>query len=1209
MRKFLSFAALLALLSGCAQADGVNEKLPVAVDAPETLYAEFDTESGDKEDETRTYVVDEWMLRWHEGDEISFFPVTYNMRYRFNGETGDNGGSFSKLTTDLVTGNELPTRYALYPYQDYTTISDEGRITYHFPDQQIYGEKSFGRGANVMVAETENHDDNVLRFKNVGGYLKLQIYSSEQRWLDYIELEGNNGERITGEAYIESSYGWDPWVEMSENAGTMLTLDCVDTEHWVDIAISTDPENPTDFWFVLPPTYFDNGITVRIYDTEGNICTKSTYNWIPVERNCIQPLSTFEFVADGGNQGGEDGPSYDDGVIYYDNFDGEEATKTYGSSGTSWPYIDEFPQFANPVGPAAENVTYSGRGITVRSNSTSNSQYSDYAGSGSNNLFFGNSAENAELIISDIILDTTQKNYKLTFGAQKYLIEGGTFQTNEFHVFISSDYGSNWQELEYSYAGTEEGQWNVATAEISFDVVPETLYIGFLADVAAAYRIDDVCLEASNGGGNEDFSVSFDIEYGDNNLAFVTAIPNFNSNYYFNIIGKDILEYYGVYGNDDETMQLLAMGMDVINSSNWTRVKVLTPGHEYVAVAFNVDAYNGVFQEVFSIPEVEPVDPSTLFTYDNLETTTTGFSMDVTSMSDNNNVWGYYVWEKRRFDETIANDPKGAIVSRSYAQLGNLMVDYGYSYDEFFTFMEDFMGGYHSRNISWFEPLENNTEYVVVMFYMNPDVFNPLYVHDYNYVAVPFKTNAPESDSTPMLDIAISNFSYNGESYSLSFNIKTDYSAMDLLIGVQLWESFDFEKYWDPNDWSQIKGFFIIRESIEAYKLAAAKSDEGAIISYNNLNRQELVFFFEAKNYDNASTYYAIHITDDMFPTEPTVIPVNPEDCEWADVYLSLPTEEDAVNGWYPYQHVFIHIAGTDIVSGRIAFVNADDTSVEDILANLGQSLDASWLETINSGSVLGLVAAAGPSSVCRLVAELTNANGDIVRFDRVITTTEAVPYPDMEKWVGTWSLSADQVVNWTYVDGAYNGPILIDQSATYDITIEPATDIAYNIVRVYGLTSLTTSNGEPISVLAYIHNDGYLILETGTASIEQINESEFTYWLPYVQTSNGVEVIPAYSDALYLTLSEDGLTATTASRGSIEYNGEVYDVIGMDVFAFDGNTGAIREMFNPETMPEVNSPAGNITLTRTSSAAKAAYAPTKRTSVANGTFKIEMVK
>ncbi|MBP3547403.1 MAG: starch-binding protein [Alistipes sp.] len=1125
MRKFLSFAAVLALLSGCAQSDGVNDRLPITVDTPETLYAEFDNERGENEDETRTYVEDEWMLRWHEGDEISFFPVTYNMCYRFNGQTGDNGGTFSKLTTDIVTGNELPTRYAVYPYREDTKISDEGHITYYFPEEQQWAEKSFGRGANVMVAATENHDDNVLRFKNVGGYLKLQIYSPEQRWLDYLVLEGNNGERIAGEARIEAYYDGEPWVEMTENASTRITYDCVDTQHWVDLAISTDAENPTDLWIVLPPTYFDNGITVRIYDTEGNVCTKSTNNWIPIDRNYVQPLSTFEFVADGDNGGEEDAQI----KIYGD------VSATGWMNCNAWIWDDGGANYTGGSWP----------GLALEAEEVDGKMYYAFE------------------VAPEMVGSTVN-----------VIFNNGSEQTVDINgVELNDDVFITLTEVDAS------GKW-LATVAYGAGEVP--------------------------GGGGvdnpEDFSVSFDIEYGDNNLAVVTAMPNFISNYYFNIIGKDILEYYGVYGNDDETMQLLAMCMDFINSSNWTREKVLTPGHEYVAVAFNVDAYNGVFQEVFSIPEVEPVDPSTLFTYDNLETTTTGFSMDVTSMSDNNNVWGYYVWEKRRFDETIANDPKGAIVSLSYAQLGNLMSDYGYSYDEFFTFMEDVMGGYHSRNISWFEPLENNTEYVVVMFYMNPDVFYPIYVHDYNYVAVPFKTNAPESDSTPMLDIAISNFSYNGESYSLSFNIKTDYSAMDLLIGAQLWESFDFEKYWDPNDWSQIEGFFF-RKSIEAYKLAAAKSDEGATISYNNLNRQELVFFFEAKNYDNASTYYAIHITDDMFPTEPT--PVNPEDCEWADVYLSLPTEEDAANGWYPYQHFFIHIAGTDIVSGRYFILNDTEVTIEKAL-EYSYAFDASWLETINSGSVLGLVAEAGPSSVCRLVAELTNANGDIVRFDRVITTTEAVPHPDMEKWVGTWSLSADQVVNWIYVDGAYNGPTLIDQSATYDITIEPRIDIAYNAVEVYGLTSLTTSNGEPISVLATINNDGYLVLEAGTVPIEQINESEFTYWFPYVQTSNGVEVIPHYIAALYLTLSEDGLTATTASRGSIEYNGEVCDVIGMDVFAYDGYT--VRTLYNPETMPEVITPAGNITMTRTSSAATASYAPAKRAATRN-MVQIELVK
>ena len=37
-------------------------------------------------------------------------------------------------------------------------------------------------------------------------------------------------------------------------------------------------------------------------------------------------------------------------LLYSDNFDGKEATKEYGS-GSSWPYIDQFPEFANPEGP------------------------------------------------------------------------------------------------------------------------------------------------------------------------------------------------------------------------------------------------------------------------------------------------------------------------------------------------------------------------------------------------------------------------------------------------------------------------------------------------------------------------------------------------------------------------------------------------------------------------------------------------------------------------------------------------------------------------------------------------------------------------------------------------------------------------------------------------------------------------------------------
>ena len=184
-------------------------------------------------------------------------------------------------------------------------------------------------------------------------------------------------------------------------------------------------------------------------------------------------------------------------LLYSDDFDGEEATKTYGS-GSSWPYIDQFPQFANPEGPAAENVTYTGKGVSVRANSTSDSQYSDYAGSGSNNIFFGSSAY---FQVNNITLTEGQKNFKLTFGSEKYTQDGdSTFKPEEFRIYVSKD-GNAWAEVkEYTFAGTEGGRWNVATAEFSLTSSTETLYLKFAASVASVYRLDDVKFYTGNGG-------------------------------------------------------------------------------------------------------------------------------------------------------------------------------------------------------------------------------------------------------------------------------------------------------------------------------------------------------------------------------------------------------------------------------------------------------------------------------------------------------------------------------------------------------------------------------------------------------------------------------------------------------------------------------------------------------------------------------------
>lgn len=180
--------------------------------------------------------------------------------------------------------------------------------------------------------------------------------------------------------------------------------------------------------------------------------------------------------------------------LYRDNFDGKESTKTFGA-GSSWPYINQFPEFANAEGPGAMGVTYSGSGATVRTTTPSDSD-SEYAGSGMNNIHIGSSSH---FQVNNILLNPALKNYKLSFGAMKAAQDGSTLSATEFTVHISKN-GNDWEEIKYNYTATAN-QWGKATADFTLTEVPETLYVKFYTTTANAYVIDDVELSFSLNGG------------------------------------------------------------------------------------------------------------------------------------------------------------------------------------------------------------------------------------------------------------------------------------------------------------------------------------------------------------------------------------------------------------------------------------------------------------------------------------------------------------------------------------------------------------------------------------------------------------------------------------------------------------------------------------------------------------------------------------
>ena len=206
-------------------------------------------------------------------------------------------------------------------------------------------------------------------------------------------------------------------------------------------------------------------------------------------------------------------------AIYFNDLDKEVASQTDGK----WPYADEFEGWKNQTGSGAANVTYTTSGVSVRSNSPSDSNYSDYAGSGNNNLLFGT---NGVITIENIAV--SEKNLSLSFGTERYLYgaSDNTFNHDEFKVELSNN-GTNWSSpLTYTFAkGVDpNGRWDLATADFTLPDGVTTLYIRFSSTLSGAHRLDDVLLKAGNGGQQVSFDGSEepDPEPGD---AVETTIP------------------------------------------------------------------------------------------------------------------------------------------------------------------------------------------------------------------------------------------------------------------------------------------------------------------------------------------------------------------------------------------------------------------------------------------------------------------------------------------------------------------------------------------------------------------------------------------------------------------------------------------------------------------------------------------------------------
>ena len=287
--KFIALLLVGCVVAGCVDSKLHDDNLAVGFCAPEQIYASSEGATA------RTTVQDNKYVRWSEGDEIAYFPRTKsNVQYRLQSTTPTEEGycRFNRVSENVAHGEALNYIYAVYPYAQTVAINSEGNISLQLPETQHYAENSFGVGATPMVAVSNGAEIDPLHFKHCAGFLKLQLYGKDFV-VKRIEINGNKGEKLAGDATIVAEYDATPKITLLNSAAEKVVLDCGE-----GVRLGEDESKATAFWIALPEVEFSEGFMIAIYGADNTSYIKSTSKSYTIERNTIQPMKAFDVVND-----------------------------------------------------------------------------------------------------------------------------------------------------------------------------------------------------------------------------------------------------------------------------------------------------------------------------------------------------------------------------------------------------------------------------------------------------------------------------------------------------------------------------------------------------------------------------------------------------------------------------------------------------------------------------------------------------------------------------------------------------------------------------------------------------------------------------------------------------------------------------------------------------------------------------------------------
>lgn len=280
MRKIHLLALGLAFLLGCTKESDIDLH----------QYSELRGFTASIEGSVTRVHAEGLSIKWDNDDEVCVFDCTNQMLCTYNSDVNffQIPGTMPEWVSNV---------YAVYPSSavvgiegdKIVNIDNEDHIKVILPSEQSYSYNSFGQGANTMVAQITG--ENIL-FKNLGAYLKLYLYGNDVD-VKSISLRGNNNEQLNGTALVHFDEDGVPQYEWGTQGGDVITIVCPEQ----GVRIGSNEGEATPFWIVVPPQEFQKGITVTIVDKNDKEFVKSTSNPISLDRNYIQPMAAFEYLA------------------------------------------------------------------------------------------------------------------------------------------------------------------------------------------------------------------------------------------------------------------------------------------------------------------------------------------------------------------------------------------------------------------------------------------------------------------------------------------------------------------------------------------------------------------------------------------------------------------------------------------------------------------------------------------------------------------------------------------------------------------------------------------------------------------------------------------------------------------------------------------------------------------------------------------------